>query len=351
MLVLGAVLFVGLMVMAVLAVDFSRVVSQRNEIHTAADAGALAGAVQLLQTPTSTEAADTAVVYAQQNIVPSAPTPTAELGFWNDAASSFNSGSSEPNAIRVRTQRGTNYLIGSLVNLLPATMRRTSVAWATAPVVETPCVRPWALPYDTLLIRLGISDPDHVLDAGDLVELMRLPIASRRVTLKLGANNPGPVNGNFNAVVVPSYWQASKNAYRSPRPQPGANEYRDRISATSCPDLVGVGDSLDTEPGNMAGPTLEGTDALCAQFGGVFGNGCGTSGAPIKIALYGADRVNGRDPVKVRAIAGFVLESIEHGSGHGLSKGEVTGYFTVLPSTGPVASSGNSTIVRPILVQ
>lgn len=349
MLVFGAVLFVGLMIMAVLAVDFSRVVAQRNEIHTAADAGALAGAVQFLETPTTSEAVDTAIAYAQKNMIAGTPTPTAELGYWNDSSRTFTATTIGPNAVRVQTQRSTNYLIGNLFSILPATMRRTSVAWASAPVGAAPCVRPWALPYDSLLAKLGISNPNHVLTQDDLHDLLTLSVASRRITLKYGANNNGPPNpGNFNAVVVPSFWQASSGTYRSPRPLGGASRYEDRISTESCPDLVAIGDSIETEPGNMPGPTVDGADELCARYGSISGNSCGDGGAPIKVVLYGADRVNGREPLAVRAIAGFVLETIERGGGP--NKGEISGYFTALTSGGMVGGA-NTTLVRPILVQ
>ncbi len=360
MLVLGAVLFVGLMVMAVLAVDFSRVVSQRNEIHTASDAGALGGAVQLVLTPTTTEPVDSAIVYAQRNMISGAPAPTAELGFWNDSTRTFTTPSSEPNAVRVQTQRGTNYLIGSLFNILPATMRRTSIAWANAPVLAAPCVRPWALPYDSLLSRIGISDPSHVLDAGDLVTLQQLSKTARSIVLKLGANNPGNAQpGNFNAVVVPSFWQARTGTYRSPRPQSGASRYRDRISAEVCPDLVGVGDSLDVEPGNMVTPTITGVTDLCGRYGGMSGNACldtdGSVGILIKVALYGIEftnRLNGNsDPVVVRAIGGFELDSIETTNSGVHPKSTIFGSFEVFSSDGIVGGGGNSTIVRPILVR
>jgi len=316
--------------------------------------------VQLLLTPTTTAPVDSAIAYAQRNMIAGAPTPTAALGFWNDSLRTFTTPTGEPNAVRVRTQRGTNYLIGSLFNILPATMRRTSIAWANAPVLAAPCVRPWALPYDSLLSRIGIVDPSHVLNAGDLVALQQLSKAGRSIVLKIGSNNPGNAQpGNFNAVVVPSFWQARTGTYRSPRPLSGANRYRDRISASSCPDLVGVGDSLDVEPGNMVNPTITGVTNLCGSYGGMSGKAClnsnGSVGILIKVSLYGiefASRLNGNsDPVVVRAIGGFQLDSIETTNSGPQPKSTIFGSFEVFSSDGIVGGGGNSTIVRPILVQ
>lgn len=358
MLVLAAFLFLGLMVMAVLAIDFSRLVEQRNHVHTATDAGAHAGAVQLRIDRNG--AVDTAISFATRHMPSGSPTPVVQVGRWNDATHTFTPGAlDEADAIQVTAQRGSNYLIGNVLGIVPATMRRTSIAWAEAPVVAAPCLRPWALPYDSLLAKLGITDPDHELTQSDMANLQAMPLASRRVTLKLGSNNVGNAQpGNYNAVVVPSFWRAATSSYVSPRPARGGNEYQDRIGQIECNglELVGIGDSLDVEPGNKVGPTTTGTTALCDQYGGMSGNFClnsdGTIGLPIKVVLYGkefGDRLNGRDdPIVVRAIGGFVLESIEM---TGPDKSAITGYYDVLSTSGTIAGGGNTTLVRPILVQ
>lgn len=361
MLVLGALLFIGLMVMAVLAVDFSRTVEQSAAIHTAADAGAHAGAVQLLVHAGS--ALDTAIAVAQDNMPPGAATPFAEYGIWNDTTRVFTPDDSiEANAVRVETRRSTNYLIGGRFNILPQTMRRVSIAWATAPVIATGCVRPWALPYDSLLAKLGITDPNHQLTSVDLTNLRNLPPAQRRVRLKLGDLSGGGTAqpGNFNAIVLPSFWIALTQSYRVPAPSSGAATYRQNIETEICDALTGVGDSILTEPGNMPGPTISATDALCSQFGGAFvGDNCihgdGSLGVPIKIMLYTSGQLNGRDPAVVRAIGGFVLETMFHNSCPSCTppedKGEIIGYFDTFSVQGTVASGGNTTLVKPILVR
>jgi hypothetical protein len=360
MLVLGAFLLVGLLVMAVLAVDFSRVVQQSAAIHTAADAGAHAGAVQILTRPAT--AVDSAIAMATANMPAGAPAPTAQLGKWTDSTQSFAiEDTLEANAVRVETERSTNYLIAAVFNILPATMHRTSIAWANAPVVAAPCVRPWALPYDSLLSKLGITNPNHVLTQNDLTQLQAMPIAARRVTLKLGSNNPGAAQpGNYNAVVVPSSWQALTGTYRSPPPARGGggdDAYRANIASEDCSPLIGVGDSMWVEPGNKVGPTKQGTQDLCEQYGGMSGDLClnsdGTVGLPIKVVLYGTEfgnRLNGRDdPVVVRAIGGFVLEQMVMS---GQNQSQITGYYDVVGTAGSVASGGvNTTLVRTILVK
>ncbi|HJU91066.1 MAG TPA: TadG family pilus assembly protein [Gemmatimonadaceae bacterium] len=363
MLVLGAFLLVGLMVMAVLAVDFSRTVEQSAAIHTAADAGAHAGAVELLVH--KSHALDSAIAVASANMPPGAATPVAEYGRWNDTTKVFTAADSvEANAIRVTTQRNTRYLIGGIFNILPQTMRRTSIAWATAPVVATGCLRPWALPYDSLLARLGITNPNHQLTDADLTNLRNMPIAARRIRLKLGdLSGGGPAQpGNYNAIVLPSFWMALTGTYRVPAPQSGASTYRTNIETETCGPLTGVGDSIITEPGNMPGPTITATETLCSQFGGSFvGDNCihgnGSLGVPIKVAYYTSGQLNGRDPAVIRAIGGFVLETMFHNScqpsvcpPNGEDKGEIIGYFDTFSATGAVGT-GNSTIVKPILVR
>src|SRR3954453_8135558 len=52
--VLFGILFMSLMAAAALSIDFARIWAMRNELQTSADAGALAGAVQIGRKPTDT---------------------------------------------------------------------------------------------------------------------------------------------------------------------------------------------------------------------------------------------------------------------------------------------------------
>lgn len=349
MLVLGAVLFAGLMVMAVLAVDFTRVVAQRNEIHTAADAGSLAGAVQLLLTPTTTAPVDSAVAYAQRNLIGGAPTPTAELGFWNDSARTFNPSSGEKNAVRVRTQRSTNYLVGQLFNVLPATMRRNSIAWASAPVSTTTCVKPWAFPYSKLLAKLGLTDQNHLLTQDDLLDLLAMSEAARRDTIKHPAGGGGGsgVTGNFGIVKLPWAYQSSTGTYQNP--QGGASRYEERIAACPEGDPIAIGDSLEVQPGVIPNNTIDGLTDLCANEGGTMSGGSCSVPLAIKVALFADPWPTGASAlVQIRGLLGFVIEQVLT---TGSDKGAVIGYFDVFAASGTVTGTGNSTLVRPVLVQ
>jgi Flp pilus assembly protein TadG len=345
MLVLGAVLFVGLMVMAVLAVDFSRIVEQRNGIHTAADAGAHAGAVQLHHDKTT--AVDSAIAYALRNMPSGAPTPTAEVGRWDDSTQTFTAGGSigEANAVRVHTQRGTDYLIGNLVGLAPATMHKTSTAWSEAPVSATTCVKPWGIPYMELTKRLQPSNPDTLRDLtdDDNIFLQTLPPSALRFQLKAGP--PPTIPGNFYALYMPNPDVSGG----------GAELYANNIG-TCNPALYGIGSTIETETGNIVGKTLEGAAELCQPL---VNHQCfspdGTLGLPIK-AVFWIPPVGGcagKCTVTIKIIGSFVLDTVcqaNLGPPADCSQGEIRGYFKQIVSDGQVGTV-HGTVVRPILVQ
>ena len=84
-------------------------------------------------------------------------------------------------------------------------------------------------------------------------------------------------------------------------------------------------------------------------------HGNGSLGVPIKIVLYSANAFTGRTTAVVRAIGGFVLETMYHNQCNSCipqqDKGEIIGYFDTFSVQGTVGSGGNSTLVRPILVR
>ncbi len=127
----------------------------------------------------------------------------------------------------------------------------------------------------------------------------------QEITLKYTNHELGP--GNFGALALGGN---------------GANTYRDNLS-NGYNGKLRVGDQVDTEPGNMAGPTQQGVEARLAKCHDrcTFTNylhGCPRI-AVIPIHQYDPN-IHGRYTVTIVGFAAFFLDDAD-------SKGEISGYF------------------------
>jgi hypothetical protein len=152
----------------------------------------------------------------------------------------------------------------------------------------------------------------------------------------------------------------------NPAEGPGGSNYEANI-ATCDPTVIGPGTVLQTEPGNMVGPTTHGIQALIAldpsarwsssanngrgaPTGGCMASGsCGVSPRLVAVALFNPDtfdsgRANGRTDLTVTKIMGFWIE--------GMSGNDVIGYLTHYPSLAE-ASAGieeDATFLRTVIL-
>lgn len=111
----------------------------------------------------------------------------------------------------------------------------------------------------------------------------------------------------------------------------GANNYRNNLMYGYHADLkigdwVEIGDDVETQPGNMAGPTYDGISYLLSQDTNTYHDL--TRLEPdcprlIVIAIVDSLAVNGRSEVKVTGFAAFFLEDVVYVNG----KTEITGKF------------------------
>jgi hypothetical protein len=191
--------------------------------------------------------------------------------------------------------------------------------------------------YSELTKRLNPSaSPSRDLTSADLLQIATLPVSQLTVTLKQGAP-PSPSGGDFGAMDFGS----------------GANAYGTYIN-TCYPVVLGPGDVIDTETGNMAGPTRSNVCTLCNQPTMCSGNpptySCvnpdGSVGVVVKVPLFdlvGA-KSHGKYPVTIRMISGFSLDQVSN-------KGsEVTGHFVREIDDGAIGTK-YGTLVRIVLVQ
>ena len=397
--VLFGLLFMVLMGVSAMAVDMSRIWTMRNELQTAADAGALAGAVQL--TPphqrggAGQRVTDSATWMARLNkaLYDTVHVEAVNFGIWEDAAQTFtSSNASNATAVEVIVSHGTNKLIIGALGIAAPTVKARAVAWANAPVDNSNCMKPWTMPYTILMDlvnrgRIAVNDwpfPDPNPDSfqnltrdfsdDDRTFLAGMSEAARTFTLKMGSGQgldepvPGStMPGNFQAVQLPRHWSASGTEWPDGAPSPGggANEYRAAIEGSQCYPL-GVGDILDVKPGDMVGPTLQAVEKenpgdlnyICASIAanGDCMNDAGGVGVDIKTAFHQClTGCNGATTVTVRMIGSFTLTKMYKTQGNAQQgefwdKGQIQGIFKPLASTGPVGA-GPTTIQKIILVR
>jgi Flp pilus assembly protein TadG len=248
-LVLVAFLLVGLFAMLAVAIDVARLIVSRNQMQLAADAGALAGAVSVLQGDTL-GAPDSAVAYALANYADTTAMlddSAVTFGVWDPDASTF-----EPhvtpwntNAIRVRTAQSSSNLVAWILGSQVTGARAQAYSVFAAAVSETTCEKPLAVARELI-----DTNSDGVIS-----EVERILALGKSFVIK-PAESPSDAPSFYYAVVLPPYYDASTGSYNVLDDSVmGAGAYRANI-ATCNPDLVGVGDSLYTKPGANFGPTL-----------------------------------------------------------------------------------------------
>lgn len=345
-LVLAAFTMVVLVIMLAFVIDVSRMLVQKNELQTGTDAAAHASAIQLLIDPAQVAAVASAA--GARNLVlgraTTFPASSVQCGVWDGTTNGWSGGSphtlpctAADNAVQVSGSDPTSYLFQSVLGAAAQQVHTIAVAWAAPQVTSSNCVKPWGMFYSELTKRLNPSaSPSRDLTAADLVQLATLPVSQLTVTLKQGAP-PSPSGGNFGAMDFGN----------------GANAYGTYIN-TCYPVVLGPGDIIDTETGNMAGPTRSNVCILCNQPGMCSGNpptytcrkADGSAGVPVKVPLFDlvGPKSSGKYPVTIRMISGFTLDQVSN-------KGsEITGHFVRAIDEGAIGTK-YGTLVRLVLVQ
>jgi Flp pilus assembly protein TadG len=149
-----ALLMVPLLTLAAFAIDASQWQVGANQLQTAADAGALAGAraAQLYPSTASTQAPTYANNAASANSAFGATVtvPSSDVEFvWYDPTDNsvtLSSWASTYNAIRVTTRATAGRTFSGVVRSGGPVVTRQAVAWI-ANVNSGSCIKPWALPY------------------------------------------------------------------------------------------------------------------------------------------------------------------------------------------------------------
>lgn len=366
--ILTVLLFLALIGIGAVVVDFARMELMRNQLQTAADAAALAGAVQLTRSPKTDYLAQAQSVgqanplFDQKVVVPA---DAVELGTWDPALRLFQDNGNNPttaNAVRVTLHDTSDYLIANHLGWARKPVGAQAVAWAGPSVGKTDCMKPWALWYGLLMGRintyLGIANTDQNLTRPmtpeDLDALRAMNEDARTFNIFLGTlDDKSQVlnSGNFYAVDLPPVQYADGTAGQ---PLTGGSAYTDAIAGVDKDGnpvcySVGVGDVLQTEPGAMIGPTKQGmTPNVCASMAG--DNCLGPDGEPpvIKSAFWtqATNKGGGKFTVQVTVIGSFVLKQFYQQS----NELHIVGTFQPIADNGPIGNQ-TTTLVKVILVQ
>jgi hypothetical protein len=273
-----AIAMVVILGFSALAIDLGVVATARNQLQSAVDAAALAGASGLFTS--EEEATNRAITFAGLNNCINEPVII-------DAS---NVTFPETDQVRVEATHQINLYFARVLGRNTADIYAEAVA-ALGTLSGSSGVKPWAIP-----------DSDYVL--GD------------EVLLKAGyLGAPGTPSSFFYPVDFPPLNKGT--------PVPGAQEYYDNIIEGS--DIpIEIGDQLQVEPGNMVGPTRQAVNEILAMDPNAYWDEGSmsiqgsdfpefTSPRVCKVSMY--DPVlppdPGRDYVVVVRLGAFFLEDMQ----------------------------------------
>ncbi len=335
-LIMVCVSLTALFAFAVLAIDGAILMTAKNQLQSAADAAALAGASGLLA-GSQDEAVGRAMDFSSANrAVEQDQTPVV--------ISAGDVTFPESDVCRVRTHRTVatgdplrTYFV-RVISPGSTASDMTAVAAAQAfDVCGSKCIKPWVIPD-----RYNDINGDGECDPGEYdpdVTGYRAPVdVGVEITLKVGNPHQTIAPGIF----FPCDFPPLDNE-EGIKPYTGGDMYRQWISECE-PFMVEEGDRLQLEPGNMVGPTSQGMDNLIAQDPGArWDSGTHTVvnsafGLSPRIGLVPffdptLPPTSGRKWVTVTKIGAFFIESIK-------GNGDVTGRFMKVTIGGVPCGTG-----------
>jgi len=333
-LVFVSVGFMALLSATTLAIDVGMFMNARSQAQNAADAGALSGAVALVYNNFTDRSAggpavQSAVNTARANSVNGQVVSVgpADVTFPNDPAG-------QPTRVAVqvfRTIARSNpvpTLMGTFFGVRTVDIAASATAEASPANAET-CVKPFTIPDKWTETQTGPWDPT---DTFDLVDKKGKPLANPDIYIP--ADQPGYTGYNADrdrglALVLKANNATNVSpSFYNPWDLPGstgASDYRDNIANCNTA-IIPIGSPMTAEPGNMVGPTKQGTEDLIAKDPNAYwdtscncvkGSAFGTSPRVAVIPLYDpafyeTGKQNGRDAdLKIANYIGFFIEEMQ----------------------------------------
>jgi hypothetical protein len=263
--------FIAFMAASTLAIDVGMFMTARTQAQNAADAGALAGAVALAFNDFNNRTASGPAVQSAVNTALANDVMRGDVSV-TPADVTFPAGAGGVNnRVRVEVYRtaARNNPVPALLAPIFGMSNLDVAASATAEAAlanAATCVLPFTIPDRWIERQTPAWDPNDTFNAfpsspstpadiyrdaasGSYTGYDSVRDKGLRLTLKAGTGN--------NA--APSFYFGLALPGNS-----GAQEYEWSISNCN-PSMMHFGDLLTAEPGNMAGPTRQGVEALIAQ--------------------------------------------------------------------------------------
>jgi Putative Flp pilus-assembly TadE/G-like len=345
----------ALLGVAALGIDVGYMYTVRHELQRSTDAGALAGASAFLDGSWS-DAAIRAVADGRARVFAAKDkVATTILSAGSEVAVSFPA----QDRVRVDATRTVNLFFARL--FIGPTRTVTAYSIAEASVVNSNVIglAPWAIPFpweDTN--GNGLFDPGEKVHRDcpeGIADPSRYFCPGTRVILKIGT----PQNSPKNPSALPSLQQEPGHFFALALDGPGSSVYRDTIASGSHTP-VSIGDGISLEPGDMVGPTRQGSsDLVNADTGSQWNEAVGlpesslyhvvdgswmNSPRVVRIPIYDPEvaLVNGRTDMVVAGFAGFWIESIDP------HQATVIGRFLPMRAFGQAGPSAGPT-VGPVL--
>lgn len=325
--------FMALMAATTLAIDVGMFMTARSQAQNSADSGALAGAVALVfndfdNRTSSGPAVQSAIGAALANqVVRGNVSVTA-------ADVTFPAGPSGNNRVQVtvrRTAQRSNpvpTLIGPFFGVPTVDIMATATAEASPANAET-CVMPFTIPDKWTERQTGSWDPN---DDFNLYDTKGKPLANPDVYIPPG--QPGSTgyspttDRGLQLVLKTNNQNKTAPSFYNPWDLPGstgASDYRNNIANCNT-NIVAMGDPMNAEPGNMVGPTAQGTadlvakdpnaywDTVCSCVkGSAFGKSPRVAVVPLyDPAYYESGKHNGNNAsLRVANYLGFFIEGMQ----------------------------------------
>lgn len=260
----------GFISASMLALDVGMFMVARSQAQGAADAGALAGATALVYDDYNDRSADGPAV---RNAITAATAPSNAV--MHAAASVEAADVTFPAIDRVKVEvrrsgaRGNPLLpiIAPIIGIDEVDMRADATAQA-APANAMTCVKPFTIPDKWIERQTPPWDPDDTFDAFDKKGKplddpdIYIPAGQAGYTGYNAERDRGlriVLKADNSVNIAPSFYYP----YAIPG-SGGADDYRWNIANCNT-TVMGFGDLLPAEPGNMVGPTQQGMDELIAR--------------------------------------------------------------------------------------
>jgi Flp pilus assembly protein TadG len=277
--------FMSFMAATTLAIDVGMFMTARNQAQNAADAGALAGAVALVNNSytnrsASGPAVQSAILTAKQNAVMKGAVEVepSDVTFPLGPTGLNNRVRVQVYRTAERNQSAIPTLVGRFFGVPTVDIMADATAEAS-PANAATCVKPFTIPDRWTEKQTPPWDSqndtfDYVQKNGQLVPNgdVYIPVGQPGYTGYNPERDKGMVirlKADNSTKVAPSFY----NPWRIDADE-GGDDYRHNIAECNT-SVIPIGSPMEAEPGNMVGPTNQGvTDLINKDPGAYWDEGC-----------------------------------------------------------------------------